>query len=60
MGSQVEVMFLLEYGVMNETKGSPADERAIAPGTWFLLCCLVVESVGRGSMKLVSEVIDSA
>ena len=45
---------------MNKTKGNPADERAIAPGIELLLCCLVGESVGRGNMKVLSEVADSA
>ena len=33
MGSLVEGVFLLESEVMNETKASPSNERAIAPGT---------------------------
>ena len=41
------MFFLSEYGVMNKTKGSPADEQAIASGTQDFLCCLVGESVAE-------------
>lgn len=56
VGSLARVSFFLESKVMNETKVSPGNERAIAPGTKLLLLSLVGESVGRASVEgVISE-----
>ena len=54
MGSLAEVFFLLGSEVRNETKESPSNDRAIAPGTQVLLCCLVGESVSQGNIMVGS------
>ena len=51
VGRLAEVLFLLGSEVRNETKESPSNDRAIAPGTQLPLCCLVDQTVGRGNMK---------